>query len=72
MDKPIDKCKLCDEEEDWLYLHSACHIESPTWARVKGNVLEIVCAECEKLIVQFRVRTDAELFQLDTQKEEIN
>ena len=52
-----DKCDGCGEESSKLYLHSACHTKSPTWAILyqEKSELEIICAECEKLIVKFKV-----------------
>ncbi len=40
-----------------LYVHGACHPQSPTWACVEQdtNTLRIECAECGKLIVRFLV-----------------
>jgi len=47
-----EECAKCGST-DWLYLHGRCHISSPTWCRKKGNVIEILCATCNKLIVRY-------------------
>lgn len=50
------ECEECGCEGK-LYLHSRCHVESPTWAVLdqEKSELEIVCAECELPIVKFKV-----------------
>ena len=42
---------------DELYIHSACHLNSPTWAVYRPNAdeLEIICAECKKHITTFNL-----------------
>ncbi len=41
----------CDHTaHDGLYLHGACHIDSPTWAEYREGQLIITCATCKKLI----------------------
>jgi len=45
------QCGDCDEtfsETDWMYLNPNCHY-APAQVRVKGNVLEVLCIECEKV-----------------------
>lgn len=38
------------------YIHSRCHLKSPTWAVVlPDNRLRIECAECKKEIVIFEL-----------------
>ncbi len=56
-----DKCSTCGEESSKLYLHSTCHMKSPTWAILdqEKSEVEIVCAECKKPIVKFKVLTIA-------------
>jgi len=50
------KCACCDAE-GVLYLHSKCHMNVPTWAALHPDgLLTIMCAECEKIIVQFDVK----------------
>ena len=39
--------------EDYLYVHSRCHIRSPTWAKYNDDELIIECAECGKMIARF-------------------
>ena len=53
------KCSQCGENSSKLYLHSMCHIGSATWAILdkEKSEIEIVCAECEKSIVKFKVLT---------------
>ena len=52
-----EKCSGCGEDSSKLYLHSACHMESPTWAILdtEKQEIEIVCAECEKSIVKYKI-----------------
>jgi hypothetical protein len=50
----FDHCDGCGDEGS-LYLHSRCHIQSPTWAVLSGDVLTIKCAECEAVVVRFRI-----------------
>ena len=57
-DKINDECQCGDcgddfSETDWRYLHSNCHHGAPAWARVKGNILEVICAICDELITSF-------------------
>lgn len=47
-------CCVCGAEEA-LYLHARCHPRSPTWAVLTGDVLTIECAECQTVVVQFRI-----------------
>ena len=56
-----EKCSECGENSSKLYLHSICHIESPTWAILdkEKSEIEIICAECNKSIVKFKVLTVA-------------
>lgn len=51
------QCENCGGETDKLYLHSRCHIESPTWAILdqKNQEVEIICSECKAPIVKFKV-----------------
>lgn len=35
---------------DEIYFHSACHLDSPTWARYRGDILTIECARCGRYI----------------------
>ena len=52
-----DKCTGCGESSSKLYLHSACHMKTPTWAILdpEKSEVEIVCAECEKPIVKYKI-----------------
>jgi hypothetical protein len=52
----VCKCQECGSEDDWMYMHGKCHIGSPTWTRVKDDVLEVICATCDKLIVTFNIQ----------------
>lgn len=38
-----------------LYLHGRCHMDSPTWAKYAGGVLEITCAACDRVIARIEV-----------------
>ena len=59
MIQDLDKKKpIAPDKEEWLVLHSACHPESPTWARINdagGIVME--CAQCGKDIVRLVLET---------------
>jgi hypothetical protein len=50
----IHQCAECGDDGT-VVLHGRCHINSPTWAKLSGDVLTIECAECERVIVRFRV-----------------
>lgn len=39
-----------------LWLHSACHIETPTWAKYGGGVLRIRCANCGRVVAEIAVQ----------------
>jgi len=51
------ECEGCGEDTVHVFLHSRCHIESPTWAVLNQETgeLEIICAECRKPICKFKV-----------------
>ena len=50
-------CEECGKIEEWGYIHSKCHPSVPTWVRVnKDDVIEILCAECNKLITSFTIK----------------
>ena len=53
------ECHDCgkDVEHDRVYLHSKCHVGSPTWAILdqEKSELEIICSVCEKQICRFKV-----------------
>jgi len=56
--KKIGIIAVPEKKEEWLVLHSACHPDSPTWARINdegGIVME--CAECGKDIVRLVLET---------------
>jgi hypothetical protein len=38
-----------------LYMHGKCHPSSPTWAILHQDVVTIVCAECDNVVVYFKV-----------------
>lgn len=50
-------CSECEKDctNEWLYLHSKCHPDYPTWTRVRDDVLEVICVECHKLIFRCRI-----------------
>jgi hypothetical protein len=55
-------CGECGREhsgDGWLYLHSKCHIDAPTWARLDQHrgLVEIFCAVCNQIIVRFTINT---------------
>ena len=47
-----------ESEGGWMYAHSNCHVESPTWVRIKGNSLVIECAECKEVVATFLLQTE--------------
>ena len=52
---------MSDESEGY-YLHSRCHIGSPTWVRIlrddDGNsVARVECAECRKTVTTLKLAT---------------
>src|SRR5271157_3808527 len=55
------KCEQCGGgcEQQPLYMHSRCHVPSPTYAVRFGDVLSVFCAECDKKIGAFKVEGDA-------------
>lgn len=55
-----NKCAECGDTPEWLYLHSRCHINYPTWVRVRGDVLEVICVECEELVGRFTIKERGE------------
>ena len=44
-----------NSDDEGMYVHSACHVNSPTWAILAGDVLTIECATCHAVITRFRV-----------------
>lgn len=40
--------------DDILYIHSNCHIESPTWCYYKDGVLTVECSVCKLYIASFK------------------
>lgn len=39
-------------KDDFKFLHSKCHTESPTWMKIyKDGKIELICASCEKIII---------------------
>jgi RNase P subunit RPR2 len=56
---PVSKksatCDACGDDGS-LYLHARCHMHSPTWAVLSGDVLTIECAECGKVVARFQVK----------------
>ena len=52
MDNLIEYAETCGHESNEFYLHSACHTSSPTWIRWKNGIYDLICAECEKVIVR--------------------
>lgn len=40
----------------WIYIHSRCHVGSPTWLRLGPDGVHVVeCAECREVITAFRI-----------------
>ena len=60
-------CDICNgEKHNTIYLHSRCHIKSPTWTiyNFEENTLTVICAECSKPIGTFKLH--------DSEKERLN
>jgi hypothetical protein len=51
----LNRCGGCGDDGS-LYLHSRCHPGVPTWAVLSGDVLTVECAQCEKVVVRFKVQ----------------
>jgi hypothetical protein len=45
------------KDDGSLYLHSACHIDYPTWSALHPvtGVLTILCAKCQKVVTRLQV-----------------
>ena len=39
------------DNDNEFYMHSNCHPSEPTWLRIKDNKYDLICAECEKVII---------------------
>ena len=46
----IPGCDAIHTDDD-MWFHASCHLDSPTWARYRGDVLTIQCARCKRDIV---------------------
>jgi len=44
---------------DEIYFHPRCHLESPTWAHYRGDVLTIECAQCGREVATIVVASRA-------------
>lgn len=58
-----EECEECGNEDGDLYLHSKCHPETPTWAKLifvnkVAAKIAIECAKCEKTIATLHLRAD--------------
>lgn len=51
------KLRDCVGPGDIVYLTSLCHPKSPTWVKLIGQEATVLCAECDKPIVNLRVTT---------------
>ncbi len=41
-----------DKDNDTeFYLHSKCHTSSPTWIKWENGIYDLICAECEEIII---------------------
>lgn len=55
--QPTDSGLTCDgcgedHKPDYVFMHSKCHIDSPTWLKMhKTGHAELICAECERVII---------------------
>ena len=52
MNNLIEQYKGCEHESNEFYFHSECHPSSPTWLRWKNGIYDLICAECEKIIIR--------------------
>lgn len=54
-------CPACREtqQSSELYFHPACHPESPTWVRFRGDVLTVECAKCRREVVSVVIASRA-------------
>jgi hypothetical protein len=44
------------EDDGARYLHSRCHINVPTWARIMPDgFIEIICAKCRRKIIRLEL-----------------
>ena len=59
--------ETCGHEspDGWMYLHSKCHDNEPTWVRVKGRTLEVICGECDKQVTTFLLAEETEGLKLE-------
>jgi len=53
-----DTCALCGEPADLLYLHPKCHLHSPVWVKVVGDVAMLECAECRADVGALKLATE--------------
>lgn len=59
------KCECDDEcDDEFLFIHSKCHPDAPTWAIINklNNKIAIVCSECESFIVLFDLQDNKQGF----------
>ena len=47
----IEYIESCKHESNEFYFHSACHIDKPTWIRWKNGIYDLICSECESVII---------------------
>ena len=44
-----------EHENNGLFLHGRCHVESPTWSFYEDGILTVTCAECDSVIARIAV-----------------
>lgn len=52
----MKKCDLCDNPA--MHIHAKCHITAPLRAEIVKYELSLICYQCGKLIVKFKLRDD--------------
>ena len=52
------QCSECGRTEGWMYLHARCHPDVPPSLRVLGDLLEVRCLVCDRLVTRIRIAAD--------------
>lgn len=47
------KCAECGGDHEYLYLHSRCHPDAPTWIGVSEHDIVVQCCICNKEVARF-------------------
>ncbi len=65
-DKPERQCSECGSSDGVMWLHSACHPQTPLWVKQYPNGdLVVVCAEpgCEAVVMEIKGMEGSTLVQ---------